>query len=125
MLHEHKEMTFLCFFIGFIVYVFFFLFTFSFQIQYSPCMDLPQKYTGHDCDCSQLRQCLDVFQCVHPSIGFPLHVVQNRSIFMGTTLCCTGKRKKAVRHRNRCLLKYWVVVRDSTPFWDTLNISRY
>lgn len=32
-----------------------------------------------------------------PSIGFPLHVVQNRSIFMGTTLCCTGKGEKAVR----------------------------
>lgn len=62
-----------------------------FHSRYYPCMDLPQKYTGHDCDC------LDVFQCVQSQHCFPLHVVQNRSIFMGTTLSCTRKRKKAVR----------------------------
>lgn len=55
--------TFLCFFSGFIVYVFFFLFTFSYQIQYSPCMDLPQKYTGCDCQ-SWLLPIKTVLGCI-------------------------------------------------------------
>lgn len=95
---------------------FFFLFTFSFQIPFqifsmyglTPEMHWTWLW---------LLGCLPV--CSVPPLAFH-SMLFKIGLFLWELHYAVQERGK---RQLGCLLKYWVVVRDSTPFWATLNIT--